>query len=167
MVFASLEFLSLFFPLFLLSYAVTPKSWRNLTLLLFSWAFYAWWSPAFLWVLSGVTVLAWGAGLALGATQGEQARRWLLALSIAALAGLLAFYKYGNLVAVSLILPLARAEGHELSWERLILPIGISFIVLQAISYIVDVYRRTVHVERDFIGFAAYQAMFSQLIAGP
>lgn len=167
MVFASLEFLSLFFPLFLLSYAVTPKSWRNLTLLLFSWAFYAWWSPAFLWVLSGVTVLAWGAGLALGATQGEQARRWLLALSIAALAGLLAFYKYGNLVAESLILPLARAEGHELSWERLILPIGISFIVLQAISYIVDVYRRTVHVERDFIGFAAYQAMFSQLIAGP
>ena len=52
-------------------------------------------------------------------------------------------------------------------WERLILPIGISFIVLQSVSYVVDVYWRTVQVERDFIGFAAYRAMFSQLIAGP
>ncbi|MEO1751695.1 MBOAT family protein [Thiofaba sp. EF100] len=167
MVFASLEFLTLFFPLFLLAYALSPRAWRNLTLLIFSWIFYAWWSPAFLWVLVSVTIVAWGTGLALGRTQQARMRKALVALSITALAGLLAFYKYANLIVESLIQPLFAAQGHGFVWERLILPIGISFIVLQGISYIVDVYRRTVHVERDFIAFAAYKAMFSQLIAGP
>jgi len=167
MVFASLEFLTLFFPLFLLAYALSPRAWRNLILLIFSWIFYAWWSPSFLWVLVSVTILAWGTGLALGRTQQARARKVLVTLSITALAGLLAFYKYANLIVESLIQPLFAAQGHDFVWERLILPIGISFIVLQAISYIVDVYRRTVHIERDFIAFAAYNAMFSQLIAGP
>jgi alginate O-acetyltransferase complex protein AlgI len=167
MVFASLEFLGLFFPLFLLSYALTPRAWRNLTLLGFSWAFYAWWSPAFLWVLLGVTLVAWGTGLLLDRAPSEGRRRAILALAIALLVGLLAYYKYANLVVEELIRPILAAQGHDLAWERLILPIGISFIVLQGISYMVDVYRRSVHVERSFIAFAAYKAMFSQLIAGP
>lgn len=167
MVFASLEFLGLFFPLFLLSYALTPRAWRNLTLLGFSWAFYAWWSPAFLWVLVGVTLVAWGTGLLLNRASNEGTRRWILALAIALLVGLLAYYKYANLVVEALLQPLLAAEGQDFVWERLILPIGISFITLQGISYMVDVYRRDVHVERSFIAFAAYKAMFSQLIAGP
>ncbi|MFZ5535866.1 MAG: MBOAT family O-acyltransferase [Pseudomonadota bacterium] len=167
MVFASLEFLGLFFPLFLLSYALTPRAWRNLTLLGFSWAFYAWWSPAFLWVLVGVTLVAWGTGLLLNRASNEGTRRWILALSIALLVGLLAYYKYANLVMETLLQPLFQRGGQSLTWERLILPIGISFITLQGISYMVDVYRRSVHVERSFIAFAAYKAMFSQLIAGP
>ncbi|MEW6444697.1 MAG: MBOAT family protein [Pseudomonadota bacterium] len=167
MVFASLEFLTLFFPLFLLAYALSPKSWRNFTLLAFSWVFYAWWSPSFLWVLVGVTILAWGVGLALGAIEQQRARKLVLAGGIIALAGLLAFYKYANLIVESLIQPLLSGPEHGFVWERLILPIGISFIVLQGISYMVDAYRRHVRVERDFIAFAAYKAMFSQLIAGP
>ncbi|MDM7483041.1 MAG: MBOAT family protein [Halomonas sp.] len=167
MVFASLEFLGLFFPLFLLSYTLTPRAWRNLTLLGFSWAFYAWWSPAFLWILVGVTLVAWGTGLLLNRATNESARRWILTLAISLLVGLLAYYKYANLVVESLIQPILTAEAQDFSWERLILPIGISFITLQGISYMVDVYRRDVHVERSFIAFAAYKAMFSQLIAGP
>lgn len=167
MVFASLEFLTLFFPLFLLAYALSPRKLRNLTLLIFSWAFYAWWSPAFLWVLVSVTIVAWGTGLMLGRLQQARTRKLVAALSITALVALLAFYKYANLIVEWLIQPLFAAQEHGFVWERLILPIGISFIVLQAISYIVDVYRGTVHVERDFIAFAAYKAMFSQLIAGP
>lgn len=167
MVFASLEFLGLFFPLFLLSYALTPQAWRNLTLLGFSWAFYAWWSPAFLWILVGVTLVAWGTGLLLNRATNEGTRRWILALAIGLLVGLLAYYKYANLVVESLIQPILAAEAQDFSWERLILPIGISFITLQGISYMVDVYRHDVHVERSFIAFAAYKAMFSQLIAGP
>lgn len=167
MVFASLEFLTLFFPVFLLAYTISPAGWRNLTLMIFSWIFYAWWNPSFLWVLVSVTIVAWGAGLALGRARQARVRKTLLALSITALVVLLAFYKYANLIVESLLLPLLADQEHGFVWERLILPIGISFIVLQAISYIVDVYRRTVPVERDFIAFAAYNAMFSQLIAGP
>jgi len=167
MVFASLEFLTLFFPLFLLAYALSPRAFKNLTLMVFSWVFYAWWSPSFLWVLIGVTLVAWITGIMLERTLEDRWRKAVLTLSIIALAGLLAFYKYANLLVETLIEPLLAAQDHGLVWERLILPIGISFIVLQAISYIVDVYRRTVHAEHDFIAYAAYKAMFSQLIAGP
>ncbi len=167
MVFASLEFLTLFFPLFLLAYVLSPRAFKNLTLLVFSWVFYAWWVPSFLWVLIAVTLISWIAGIVLGRTLKTGWRKAVLILSIIFLAGLLAFYKYANLFVEALIEPLMAAQGLGLVWERLILPIGISFIVLQAISYIVDVYRRTVRSEQDFIAYAAYKAMFSQLIAGP
>lgn len=167
MVFASLEFLTLFFPLFLIAYALSPSRWRNLTLLVFSWAFYGWWDPSFLWVLVGVTSVAFASGLLLGHVSSQSGRRFVMALAVTSMVGLLAFYKYGNLVVELLVGPVVAASGGNLVWERLILPIGISFIVLQSVSYVVDVYWRTVQVERDFIGFAAYQAMFSQLIAGP
>lgn len=167
MVFASLEFLTLFFPLFLIAYALSPNRWRNLTLLVFSWAFYGWWDPSFLWVLVVVTTVAFGAGRLLGHLSKPEHRKWVMAAAVVWMVGLLAFYKYGNLVVELLVGPLVGASGGQLVWERLILPIGISFIVLQSVSYVVDVYWRTVPVERDYVGFAAYQAMFSQLIAGP
>lgn len=167
MVFSSLEFLGLFLPLFLICYAATAKRWRNLTLLVFSWLFYGWWHPGFLWILIGVTLVGWITGQLLGMVTHQTARKWLLALSIIILTGLLAFYKYANLFVTTLLQPIITVSGHDYDWQWLVLPIGISFIVLQAISYIVDVYRKTVPVEQDFISFAAYQAMFSQLIAGP
>lgn len=167
MVFASLEFLTLFLPLFLVAYALSPNRWRNLTLLIFSWAFYGWWDPSFLWVLVTVTSVAFAAGKLLGRVANVQGRKWIMALAVTSMVGMLAGYKYGNLVVEILVGPIVVASGGNLVWERLILPIGISFIVLQSVSYVVDVYWRTVQVERDFIGFAAYQAMFSQLIAGP
>jgi alginate O-acetyltransferase complex protein AlgI len=167
MVFASLEFLTLFFPLFLLSYSLSPRALKNLTLLVFSWVFYAWWSPSFLWVLVGVTLLGWVVGLGLSSLNGARQRKFILAASVLAMVALLAYYKYANLIVLELIEPYLLSHDHGFTWERLILPIGISFIVLQAISYIVDVYRGTVKAERSFVAYAAYQAMFSQLIAGP
>lgn len=167
MVFASLEFLTLFFPLFLIAYALSPSRWRNFTLLIFSWAFYGWWDPSFLWVLITVTAVAFLAGRMLGRVNSAVGRRWIMAMAVILMVGMLAFYKYGNLVVELMVGPMVAASGGNLVWERLVLPIGISFIVLQSVSYVVDVYWRTVQVERDFVGFAAYQAMFSQLIAGP
>lgn len=167
MVFASLEFLTLFFPLFLIAYALSPSSWRNFTLLIFSWAFYGWWDPSFLWVLVTVTCFSYGAALLLGRVKGADGRRWILALAVMSMVGLLSFYKYGNLVIELLVGPVIAASGGNLVWARIVMPIGISFIVLQGVSYIVDVYRHTVPEARNFVDFAAYKAMFSQLVAGP
>ena len=167
MVFASLEFLTLFFPLFLIAYALSPSQWRNFTLLAFSWGFYAWWDPSFLWVLVGVTSVAYGSGLGIARARTSAARRGIMACAVASMVGLLAFYKYANIAVEMLVGPVVAASGGNLMWERLVLPIGISFFVLQSISYMVDVYRGTVQAERDFVSFAAYKAMFSQLIAGP
>lgn len=167
MVFASLEFLTVFFPLFLLVYAVSAPRWRNAVILLFSWAFYGWWSPQHVWVLVGPSVLCWLVGLGLGYLPDGRRRKGLLIATLIVLVGALAFFKYINLVVESLIAPWWVPADRGWTWERVILPIGISFIVLQSISYVVDVYRRDVAVERDFVAYAAYQSMFSQLIAGP
>lgn len=168
MVFASLEFLLLFFPLFLIAYAVSPQGGRNAVLLGASWVFYGWWSPVFLLLLIGLTAFTWIGGLALNGRAGSAAgRRALLAVLVTLLAGTLCWFKYANILVETLNGLLGRTGSPPLPWQRVILPIGLSFIVLQAVSYLVDVYRGTVAAQRSFIDFAAYKAMFGQLIAGP
>ena len=78
MVFASLEFLLLFFPLFLIAYAVSPYKARNTVLLGASWVFYGWWSPIFLLMLIGLTWLTWVGGLALDAPAAPLRRKRIL-----------------------------------------------------------------------------------------
>lgn len=168
MVFASLEFLLLFFPLFLLAYAISPRGGRNAVLLGASWIFYGWWSPLFLLMLIGLTWLTWVGGLALGSgTVNARSRKAILVVLLTALAGTLAWFKYANILADTFNELLARLGAEPFGWQRVALPIGLSFIVLQAISYLVDVYRGTVQAQRNFVDFAAYKAMFGQLIAGP
>lgn len=164
MVFTSAEFLFLFFPVFLACYALSPVRFRNGTLLAFSYLFYAWWSPAFTVLMAALTLLAWLGGLML---QTRHRGPWLLGILVAVNAGTLFWFKYANLGAE------AYAQwqvwrGHlPPHWDRVALPIGLSFIVLQAISYLVDVYRGQVRAQRSLLLFATYIAMFGQLIAGP
>ncbi|HRL21655.1 MAG TPA: MBOAT family O-acyltransferase [Alcaligenes sp.] len=164
MVFTSVEFLFLFFPLFLACYALSPVRFRNGTLLGFSYLFYAWWSPAFTLLMLGLTVLAWLGGLLL-----ETRRRgpWLLGALIAVNASILFWFKYANLLAHAYG-QWQLWQGHlPPQWHRVALPIGLSFIILQVISYLVDVYRGQVRAQRSLLLFATYIAMFGQLIAGP
>lgn len=167
MVFASLEFLLLFFPLFLLAYAATPAGGRNATLMVGSWIFYGWWSPPFLLMLIGLTALTWAGGLSIGRTAAQPRQRLQLTVLIVVMAGLLAWFKYSNIVVETLNSVLGWAGAVPVAWQKVALPIGLSFIVLQAISYLVDVYRGVVMPQHSFIAFAAYKAMFGQLIAGP
>ena len=167
MIFTSIEFLTLFLPAFLLVYALAPKAWRNGVLLWGSWIFYGWWSPAFLLLFIGLTVLAWTGGLALGARRDGRLRNWLLALFIGINAATLFWFKYINILVETANELLSFSGAMPLQWQRVALPIGLSFIVLQAISYLVEVYRGEVRPQRRFVWFAAYLAMFGQLIAGP
>ncbi|MBU4609752.1 MBOAT family protein [Achromobacter sp. GG226] len=167
MVFASLEFLTLFLPAFLLAYLLTPSGGRNAVLMLGSWLFYGWWSPWYLWLLVANTVVVWAGALAIERTLHERARSALLTLLIVVNLAALGWYKYANIV-VTTASDAAQALGHAgWGWERIALPIGLSFFVLQSISYLVDVRRGLVRAQSSFIVFAAYHAMFGQLIAGP
>ncbi|CAM4388629.1 putative alginate O-acetylase [Kerstersia similis] len=170
MVFTSLEFLTLFLPLFLILYRVARARWRNVVLLIGSWIFYAWWSPVFLLLLVGVTLLAWGGGLGLNQARvrgSERVRRYGLVLLLVALVGLLAWFKYANILAQTASSILVGFGAMPLDWQRVVLPVGLSFFVLQAVSYLVDVQRGTIVAQRSFVHFGAYIAMFGQLIAGP
>lgn len=166
MVFASLEFLSLFLPLFLLLYALVGPKRRNAFLLFGSWFFYGWWSPTFLLMFIGLAVLGWIGGLVIARGTEGRGRGLALAFFISLNLGLLCWFKYANIVVDTLADVLGRG-AMAADWQRIVLPIGLSFIVLQSISYLIDVYRRTVVADPSFTSFGAYQSMFVHLIAGP
>jgi len=168
MVFASLEFLTLFLPAFLLLYAVVPNRCRNGVLLLGSWLFYGWLSPLFLLLYIALTIFTWGGGLMLGrAREGMPWRRQWLIASIALNTAVLCWYKYANILAQSWNEWMTWYGAMPMHWQKVALPAGLSFIVLQAMSYLIDVYRRTVPAERSFVNYATYLLMFGQSIAGP
>jgi alginate O-acetyltransferase complex protein AlgI len=167
MVFASLEFLTLFLPAFLLVYALSPAAWRNAVLLFASWVFYGWWSPLLLSLFIGLTLVGWVGGLVIDRFPDRRARLRVLAAFIALNVAILCWYKYANILVETGNSVRLMAGALPIEWERVVLPIGLSFIVLQSISYLIDVQRRTVVADRSFIDFGAYQAMFVHLIAGP
>ena len=168
MVFASLEFLLLFLPAFMLVYALARPSGRNLVLLLGSWFFYGWLSPAFLLLHIVLTIGGWVGGLLVaGSGETTSRRKQLLAALIVVNTLVLCWYKYANIVAASFNELLTTHGAMPFEWQKVALPAGLSFIVLQVISYLVDVHRKVVPVERNFANFATYLAMFGHSIAGP
>jgi alginate O-acetyltransferase complex protein AlgI len=167
MVFASLEFLTLFLPVFFTFYVLTPQAYRNHTLLVGSWLFYAWWTPKFLLLIIFLTIVAWGAAILIDKSQTETRKTRLMACAIVINLASLVWYKYANMVVWSINHLTADSAIPQIPWVNLMLPIGLSFTVLHAISYLVDVRRRTVDAQYSFISFAAYMAMFGHLIAGP
>ena len=166
MLFSSFTFLFLFLPLFLIVYAAAPARARNGVLLAFSWLFYGWWRPEYLVLLAGNSLFAWWIGGRIHQATGEVRRRWLMAGLVGNLAPLL-WFKYANLLAATLNDALGWAGQPMLPWQAILLPIGISFFTFQSISYVVDIYRRDIAPAPGFVAYAAYLAMFGQLIAGP
>lgn len=167
MVFSSETFLFLFLPLFLAVYYLTPNRFRSLTILLGSYVFYGWWRVDFLGLLVLTTMWTYGFGLAIERAPTLQARQWALGIGVAGCLGVLAVFKYLNFFVDSLAaLAGTDAAGLGIHW-RLILPIGISFYVFQSISYLIDVHRKDVKATTSFFDFAAFIALFPQLVAGP
>lgn len=168
MIFASFEFLCLFLPLFFSAYFLVPFRYRNWVILLFSWAFYAWWRVDFLLLLVAVTVFTYTIARLMDKV-GPQSQRakMLMTFGLVGNLGALAYFKYANF-GVATMNQLRGAMGMSMvSWTEILLPIGLSFYVLQSVSYLVDIYRGTVPVSRSLVNYAAYKAIFSQLIAGP
>ena len=167
MVFSSESFLFLFLPLFLAAYYLTPMRFRSVTILVGSYTFYAWWRVDFLGLLVLTTLWAFFLGRMIGRHRGTRAGKVYLAIAVAGCLGVLGVFKYLNFFLDSFAALFGTdAAGLGIHW-RLILPIGISFYVFQSISYLVDVYRGDASPKARLVDFAAFIALFPQLIAGP
>jgi alginate O-acetyltransferase complex protein AlgI len=169
-VFSSPIFLFGSLPLVLLLYYISPRWLRNAILLLASILFYAWGEGFYVGVMLVSILLNYVCGLSMGRALESgrlgQARVWLT-LGVSANILLLISFKYANFIADNLNV-LTRALGMgEIDLAPVHLPLGISFFTFQAISYIVDVYRREVPVQRSLWNLALYISLFPQLIAGP
>ncbi|WP_138310134.1 MULTISPECIES: MBOAT family O-acyltransferase [unclassified Clostridium] len=171
MVFSSLEFIFRFLPAFLFIYYIIPGKGKNLWLLMGSLGFYFYGvrDTPFYFVLLILSILVnYRIGILIGRRRiGRFRRRWLIYGVIYNLFWLILFKYCGFLVQnLNLMLSLARIPA-ELPVIAPVLPVGISFYTFQAISYLADVYRKTVPYERSLVGFGMYISMFPQLIAGP
>ncbi len=169
MVFSSLTFLFLFLAVALSVNLVVPRGWRNGWLLAASLLFYVWGGGWYVLVLLGTIVGNWAFALAMAAREEAGWRRRVLWWAVGANLLCLLVFKYTDFLGAS-ALELMQACGWATGakWQHLVdLPIGISFFTFQAISYVVDVYRREVPASRSLVDYAMYKAFFPQLIAGP
>lgn len=167
MVFSSTVFLFLFLPIVLAVNAVLPRESRNLWLLVASLAFYAWGEGLFVLVMIGSIAMNYVYGLLIARNEDRSKAKTILALAVVTNLGLLGYYKYANFLAANLS-PLFRSLGlSPIELAPIHLPIGISFFTFHALSYVIDVYRKTAPAQRSPGGMGLYIALFPQLVAGP
>ena len=160
MLFSGIPFLFYFLPCVLLIYFIVPQKGRNAVLLAASLFFYGWGEPKFL--LFMVFSIAQGYVFARLIGRGRR-KKLFLTLSLVLSFALLGYCKYADFFIENF----NAVTGLSLPLLKIALPIGISFYTFQIASYEIDVYRGDVAAQHNFIDFAAYVAMFPQLIAGP
>ena len=168
MVFSSPIFLFLFLPVVLTACVLLPGTKaRNLFLLFASLFFYAWGEVEFILLLLASTAMNFALGLWVDRCQKPAKRKLAVAIAVIVNIGLLAFFKYANLIIATLNSLLNVVGVSPLNVPHVPLPIGISFFTFHALSYVIDVYRRKWPATTDPRNVALYIFFFPQLIAGP
>lgn len=183
MLFPTSIFAIFFAAVFIMHWLLTPyprlrKGW----LLVSSLFFYGYWSWKFALMLLASAALnhviaewiAWG--------DCPQSRRRSMAIGVGLNLLVLCIFKYTKFFffhcAVPLAVPICSHFGTTEQLitlqervlplvDQIVLPVGISFYTFQALSYVVDVYRRKIQPAGHWIDFANYLAFFPQLVAGP
>ena len=160
MLFSGIPFLFYFLPCVLFVYFIVPQKGRNAVLLAASLFFYGWGEPKFLLFMVFSIVQGYVFARLIG--RGRR-KKLFLTLSLVLSFALLGYCKYADFFIENF----NAVTGLSLPLLKIALPIGISFYTFQIASYEIDVYRGDVAAQHNFIDFAAYVAMFPQLIAGP
>lgn len=168
-VFSSIDFIFKFFPVFFLIYMICPAQWKNLWIFAGSMYFYFYGAkdhPVHLLLFIASIIVNFFIGRKLSDLRSRK-KKWLAAGIVYNFFWLILF-KYAGFFVQNI--------NRFLKWFHLpaevpvfeaVLPIGISFYTFQAVSYLVDVYRKKTSGERSLVNFGMYISMFPQLIAGP
>jgi alginate O-acetyltransferase complex protein AlgI len=167
MVFSSVLFLFYFLPVFLLLYWAVPQRFKNLVALVASLLFYAWGGLNFLALFLGSVVI----NFFLIRFMDEAPERWkqriFLIISIILNVSMLFYFKYANFFLENASAVRGYFGGPPLSWEKVVLPIGISFFTFEKLTYTIDVYRGVNKPLKSFWDFLLYIMLFPKMIAGP
>ncbi len=170
MLFNSFHFL-LFFPIVVLLYFLIPKSLKNLWLLAASCYFYISWNAKYMLLLFFSTAVTYASGLLLAYFSAKNSRKWkkiIVGISFFLNLSLLFWFKYFDFIIVNINRILSGLHMRLLNPAfDILLPVGISFYIFQALSYTMDVYREETKVERNFMKYALFVSFFPQLVAGP
>ena len=170
MVFSSPIFLLFFLPLVLTFYYLSPRFLKNTFLLIASLIFYAWGEVFYVGIMLFSIALNYLVGRLLSSALNrdfETRAKLVLLFGITGNVLLLMFYKYANFLVENWNTFFDQGYWYISDFQPVHLPLGISFFTFQAISYVVDVYRRQVAAQENLFDLALYISLFPQLIAGP
>ena len=167
MVFSSLTFLCVFLPVILILDRVLPGvKTKNVLLLLASIVFYAYGEPFCVFIMLGSCVLNYMWALFIGKCLDKEKKglaKLIVALSVLQNLAVLGVYKYADFAISQINL----IPGVTIKPTGIVMPIGISFFTFQAMSYVIDVYRRDCKVQKNPFNVMLYVSFFPQLVAGP
>ena len=159
MLFTSISFLYYFLPTIIILYFITPKKYRNYILLIFSIIFYMYGEPKYVILMLVEILVAYFGALLIDKYKSKE----IFLITIIIHIGLLCVFKYTDLF-IGTINSIFKTN---ISFLNITLPIGISFYTFQILSYVIDVYRGKVKVQKNILKLATYVSLFPQLIAGP
>ncbi len=138
-------------------------TFRNLSLVIFSFIFYAWGEPLWIVLMLFSSLFDYGNGLLIEKWHGTNKAKIMLWVSIIGNLALLMSFKYGGFIWENINAIVALPFDKPTNT----LPIGISFYTFQTISYCVDVYRGEVKAQKNLLNFMLFVSVFHQLVAGP
>ena len=164
MLFSSMLFLWLFLPLTLISYHIINDKYKNHLLLIASLIFYSWGEPKYIVLLILSVLINFISGILIERAESQKAKQLCLFLCVVINLALLGYFKYFDFFTRNIN---ALLGSEIISTRNIVLPIGISFYTFQALSYVIDVYRKQTPVQKNFLNLLLYVSFFPQLIAGP
>lgn len=187
MLFNTVDYL-IFLLIVVTVYFCVPKKMRNVWLFIVSCYFYMQWNARYIVLLYISITLTYSCGILIErlrisaknveesckADQDEILRKnrnlqkICLAVCILLNLGILGFYKYFSFGVqwINRLLAVFHLEGINIE-HKILLPVGISFYTLQALGYLMDVYRGEIYAEKNFLRYALFVSFFPQLVAGP
>lgn len=156
MMFNSIEFVLFFVVLLTIIYFIDKKSntskVRNIVLLIASLLYYLLIDYKYFLLFICIILITYFIGLKV------RNNKKVITLGVTLLVLLLTFFKYNNFFISNVL---------NNDFIRIIMPVGISFYIFKAISYMVDVYRGKYECERNFVKVALYLSLFAEVVSGP
>jgi len=161
MLFSSITFIYFFLPILLITYILTPNKYKNITILIFSLIFYFYGEPKYILILILSCLINYIGALLI---ERYKSKSKLILITIILYNVLqLIYFKYTDFFIINF----NTLFKTNINLFRIIMPIGISFFTFQALSYVIDVYKKEVKASKSFINFTTYVTLFPQLVAGP
>jgi len=167
MLFSSALFLFYFLPIVLIGYYLLRENFRNAFLFIASLVFFAWGGVSYTLILLSSIIVNYLFGLLINKDIGNRRSKLWVGLGVGINLTLLGVFKYANFVTATLNDLLDIIHIPEAKNTSIALPIGISFYTFQAISYLVDIYRKEAYVQKNILRLGLYISIFPHLIAGP
>ena len=164
MLFSSLSFLCAFLVIILILYFIIKNiKIKNAILLIFSLIFYSWGEPKYILLMLLTVLLAYIFGILIDKNRNNKSRKIITGVAVAVILVPLFVFKYLGF-SINIFNNLFNLNASNFN---LMLPIGISFYTFQILSYIIDLSKNEVKIQKNYFKLLLYVSFFPQLIAGP